>query len=169
MLRLSNSFANAGAIPKAVVQAGQAAKDAYLAKRKDDMPSSARWVFEQAMLQHHSYLADVHAARDYLRKEGRTINSEQLAIYWRRYMVCAKFRCRLLAKVRRGATRRAKAGVQKALVLVDAGYYGALMQAHREYYAPVQLTATDLDDKEARRQTRDQRRLRYADVHGCFK
>ena len=170
VLRLSNSFANAGAIPKDVVRAGQAAKDAYLAKRKDDMPSSARWVFEQAMLQHHSYLADVHAARDFLRKEGRTIDSEQLATYWRRYMVCAKFRCRLRAKVLRGATRRAKEGVQKALAQVLEGdYYKNLMRVHREYYAPVKLTAEDLDEKERRRQTREQRRLRYEEVHQCFK
>ena len=169
VLRLSNSFANAGAIPKAVVRRGEKAKKEYIAERAENMPSSARWVFEQALLQHHSYLIDVHAARDLARKEERTMKFERFSTYWRRFMVAATFRHRLLARVRRGATRRAKAGVPQALACVQREDYGTLMEAHRAYDADVELTADDLDEKELRRQQDRGMRERYAALHESLK
>jgi len=64
ILRLSNSFANAGAIPKKVKRAGEKATAEYKEQRKENMPSPARWIFEQALLQQHAYHRDVHQARD---------------------------------------------------------------------------------------------------------
>ena len=168
VLRLSNSFANAGAIPKEIVRRGEKAKAEYMAERAANMPSSAQWVFEQALLQHHSYLQDVREARDLARKEGRTIQWETFATYWRRYMVAATFRHRLLARVRRGATRRAKAGVPMALGCVSSEY-DHLMQTHRNYYAPVEFSAPDLDPVERAKQEDRGRRLRYAELHEALK
>eukprot|EP00966_Prymnesium_polylepis_P014522 335261-Prymnesium_polylepis.1 len=92
VLRLSN------AIPKSVIKKGKAAKEEYLRDRAAGKPSSAQWVFEQAMLQQHSYLADTHKARDQLRSAGRIIDDKRLTVYWQRYMVCAAIRCRLRAR-----------------------------------------------------------------------
>ena len=40
--------------------------------------------------------------------------------------------------------------------------YARLLKEHREYYAPVELSADDLDPVERRRQERTARRERYA-------
>jgi hypothetical protein len=176
VLRLSNSFANAGAIPKDVKRKGQAATDAYMHKRAADKPSSAQWVFEQAMLQQHAYMADTHAAREFLRKQGRVISWQQFVIYWRRYMVCAAMRCRLRARARcglgcvqvnvEGGTRTTRLGRKapplKHVPRAPAGYHAGLLKDHYAYYAPVQLSAADLAENERRYQEREGRRERYA-------
>jgi hypothetical protein len=159
VLRLGNGFANAGAIPKDVVRAGEAAKAAYIAKRLADKPSSAQWIYEQAMLQQHAYWQSTIAARDLLDKEGETIEWGRFTVYWQRYMVCAAMRCRLRARVLRGATRAQIARDASAPAGDD---YTRLLKEHREYYAPVELTADDLDPVERRRQERLGRRERYA-------
>lgn len=60
VLRLGNGFANAGAIPLKVVEAGEAAKRAYMEKRKNDMPSSAQWIYEQAL--HEQMMASTQSS-----------------------------------------------------------------------------------------------------------
>ena len=64
VLRMGNGFANAGAIPHDVVQAGQAAIDAYKSKRAEDKPSNAQWVYDQALLQQHAYMNDTITSAD---------------------------------------------------------------------------------------------------------
>jgi hypothetical protein len=164
VLRVGNGFANAGAIPKRVKRKGKAAIQAHMAKRAAEKPSSAQWVFEQGMLQQHAYMTDVLAAADDLRKKDRTVSWDDFNTYWRRYMVCAAMRCRLLARARRGATRgfaelpaRTQAKVRK-----PEGYAAKLLKEYHAYWADVgPLSATDLDEQEARRQRRELRRERY--------
>ena len=159
VLRLSNSFANAVAIPKTVIKKGKAAKEEYLRDRAADKPSSAQWVFEQAMLQQHSYQAETHKARDQLRSGGRIIDDKRLTVYWQRYMVCAAIRCRLRARVLRGKTR---AQIAKGGEAPAGDAYKSMLAAYQAYYADVddQLTANDLDDKEKAIQRRQARRKR---------
>ena len=64
VLRMGNGFANAGPIPHDVVQAGQAAIDAYKSKRAEDKPSNAQWVYDQALLQQHAYMNDTITSAD---------------------------------------------------------------------------------------------------------
>lgn len=169
VLRLGNGFANAGAIPKDVKEAGQAAVDAYMIKRKDAIPSSAQWVYEQAMLQQHAYTHDVLSARDELRREGKLIEWADFVDYWRRYMVCAAMRCRLRARSRRGVGGAVVSGkyVLKQQRPAPAGnLYAKLLADHKAYWASVDeyLTAEDLGDMEKARQQRRLRRLRFCGV-----
>jgi hypothetical protein len=159
ILRMGNGFANAGAIPKDVKRAGKAAVQAYLLKRAKDKPSSAQWIYEQAMLQQHAYMANVWAARDELHKEGASIEWGEFTRSWQRYMVCAAMRCRLRARFLRGQTRAQCAAGAAAPAGDD---YSRLLAEHRAYYAPVTLTADDLEPAERRRQERQARRERYA-------
>jgi len=155
--------------PKDVKEAGQAAVDAYMIKRKDAIPSSAQWVYEQAMLQQHAYTHDVLSARDELRREGKLIEWADFVDYWRRYMVCAAMRCRLRARSRRGVGGAVVSGkyVLKQQRPAPAGnLYAKLLADHKAYWASVDeyLTAEDLGDMEKARQQRRLRRLRFCGV-----
>lgn len=181
ILRLNNGFANAGAIPKDVKAHGAQAVEKYMERRAKDKPSPARWVFEQALIQQHSYFVDVERARDSLVQADRTCEWAAFVRYWQRYMVCAALRCRLRARMLCGtwqfdravgkimATRATQpdarlANNAGARMPCCKGYYSALLKAHQEYYADVDndLTADDLDEKEKARQTRRLRRTAYA-------
>ena len=67
-------------------------------------------------MQQHAYHANVHADRDCLRAAGRVIEyaGGEFVVYWGRYMVAAKLRCKLRAWVKLGKTRGPQAGVEKA-------------------------------------------------------
>jgi len=147
ILRLGNGFANAGAIPLHVTQAGQAAIDAYMykEKRKNDKPSSAQWLYDQALLQHHAHVADTLSTVDELRKKGAVCTWERSALLWLRYMTAARLRCRLRARVLLGTTgiareQRAARAVKvagKEPQRAPPGFYRALLDEHKAYYAPV--------------------------------
>ena len=85
-------------------------------------------------------------------------------MWWRRYMVCAAMRCRLRARVRRGKGSNPGQHAEAAKVRTD--YYKDLLAEHRAYYAPVNLTAADLDPEEKRRQVLQGRKDRYAALRG---
>ena len=160
VLRQSNGYANAGAIPMEVKQRGQAAVLEYMEKRRAQMPSSAQWIYEQAALQLHAYHADVHAARDALKQRGAVITHPMFVVYWSRYMVAAALRCKLRARRQRGQLKAQRA--RGAAPPAGADYYKRLLAEHNAYYADVQLTAADLADEEKRRQQSIARRERYA-------
>ena len=161
VLRLGNGFANAGAIPLTVIQAGEAAKCAYMAKRAEDKPSSAKWIYEQAMLQQHAYMNDTIVDMNDLEEQGKKISWMRYVTYWRRYMVCAAMRCRLRARVLRRATRLDAQGA--SVRRAPDGLYATLLKEHRDYWADVDmyLSATDLDANELRKQRRRLRQKRY--------
>jgi hypothetical protein len=106
---------------------------------------------------------------------------ESLTRFWRRYMVCAALRCRLRVRMLCGTWQFDKAARKivatrathpDARLANEQGYrvpsyrtyYIALLEVHKTYYADVSddLTATDLDQKEKKRQTRRLRRVAYA-------
>ena len=160
ILRLGNGFANAGAIPKIVKQAGQAAINSYMETRKNEMPSEPQWVFEQSLLQHHAHVSDSLAAVSELRKAGKVIAWADFSVYWLRFMVAARLRCRLRARVMRKATRPE---VQRASVKrAPPGMYATLLEQHVAYWANVDeyLSASDLQPAEKARQQRILRRMR---------
>jgi hypothetical protein len=107
VLRMGNGFANAGPIPHDVVQAGQAAIDAYKSKRAEDKPSNAQWVYDQALLQQHAYMNGTITSAEQLRKEGKRFAWDRFVTYWDtfvtywlRYMVASRMRCVLRARVK---------------------------------------------------------------------
>ena len=56
---------------KKVKRRGEAATDEYKAQRRDDMPSSAQWVFEQILLTStHATVADLLKKCDELKAAG---------------------------------------------------------------------------------------------------
>jgi len=155
---------------KDVVHAGQAAIDAYKEKRKNDKPSEAKWIFPQALLQHHAYMSDPLDAESEMRKAGRVIAWTDFSVYWLRFMVAARFRCKLRARMLRKATRPEvqRAGVQRA----EPGLYARSLLEHKEYWADVDeyLSADDLPAREKARQRRTLRRWRYLGIElskGC--
>lgn len=159
VLRLSNGYANAGAIPTDVIQKGKAAIALYIAQRASKMPSRPQQVYESALLRQHAFEADVRSQVAVLKREQRSMQHQKLSKYWRRYMVCAAMRCRLRARFRRGELR--------AQVMVNApkpagDYYTRLLQEYDTWRAtPVAYTANDLTDDEKRRQRYAARRAGY--------
>jgi hypothetical protein len=154
---------------------GKAAVHAYKEKRAADKPSSARWIYEQALLRDHAHWQPTLQARDALRKAGKEISSADYSKYWRRYMVCAAMRCRLCARVRRGAQGKGKYFDPKrqpateqqkanaAAAAVRPGYYRDLLTEYHAYYSvPVEYTADDLDEAEKRRQLLSARKGSWA-------
>lgn len=167
VLRQSNGYANAGAIPKAVKRGGKKKRKAYMEKRAAERPSSAQWIYEQAMLQQHAYHADVHAARDVLRDAGHVVQHDAFSTAWRRYMVAGKFRCRLLARVRCGATWEQQA-LGSSPPAGDSYYKSLLREYHAYYDPPPSLTAEDLDEEEKERQLQAGRKARYAALQSVY-
>ena len=154
ILRLSNGFANAGAIPVLVQELGEEEIRKYLAERKAAQPSSARWVHEQMQLQSHSDLVDTFDA--FLNMpERRTLSADW---FWTLHVRCSmmtNFTVRLVARFR---LRRARA--------VGSTYYTELLALYHDYWSAVEveLSANDLSERERRLQMRDARRLRYRNV-----
>ena len=156
ILRLGNGFANTGAIPKDTTAAGEAAVAAYMAKRAADKPNDAHWVYNQVILQQHAEDADVLKRLATLAATpGRTVlwRSEYCA-WWRRWMAAARIFIFLRKKVLRWAPGRA--GGRR-----NRYYYQALLAAHRRWWAPVELSASDLSPEVARKQAAEKRRARY--------
>ena len=147
ILRLNNGFANAGAIPKDVHAMGERAVDAYMNARAADKPSDAQWVYEQALLQSHSYFVSAMQARDALHngKQIGPIHGEmdwsQFCVLWQRYLTAATWFVWGLARARVRQQRAA-----------GGGYYAYLRDEHRAYYKPVKYTSDDLSEDEKRRQ-----------------
>lgn len=164
VLRMGNGFANAGAVPKKVKRKGKHAVEEYKSKRAADKPSSAQWVYEQSLLKQHAHMRDTVVARDLLQKEKKKVSWDDYSKYWCRYMVCAAMRCRLLARVRMGK-QRAPTTARERLAVAAAekpkGYYKQMLTDYHAYYAPVELTADDLEEDEKRRQERSARRKRW--------
>ena len=159
ILRMGNGFANAGAIPRRVHEAGEAEKAAYMERRASDKPSEPQWIFEQAMLQQHAYMAEVTAASEDLRTRGEVVTWEEYTLAWRRYMVGAAMRCRLRARYLRGQTREQ---IARGACAPAGTRYADLLAEHRAYYAPVEVTAADLAPDERAKQQDRARRQRYA-------
>ena len=138
ILRLNNGFANAGAIPKDVHDLGQEAVDAYLEARRKDKPSDARWLYEQALLRTHAAWQPTVAAQDALRGGNwdgvpTELSWARYATLWQRYMACAFVHVCSLARVRVREEDR-----------TGGGYYKALLASVRDYYAPVEVTSSNL-------------------------
>ena len=178
ILRLNNGWANAGAIPKAVHTMGQAAVDAYMSARADDKPSSARWVYEQALLQQHAQWVPVLKERDALKgDEDREMDWARFVELWQRYLAFATLYVWSLARVRVREARW-RAMEEGAPMLRDARgrethvphtYYTELLASHRHYWRRIstpELSAPDLSAREQACQRRKMRRERYAKSHG---
>lgn len=147
ILRLNNGFANAGAIPKDVHEMGERAVEAYMAARAADRPSDAQWVYEQALVQSHSYFVSAMEARDALHngKQIGPVAGEMdwswFCVLWQRYLTAVTWFVWRLARNRVRQQRRA-----------NGSYYKYLLDEHRAYYAPVKYTSDNLSADEKRRQ-----------------
>ena len=156
ILRLGNGFANAGAIPKDVKAKGEAEETAYMAKRDADRPNDAQWVYNQAVLRQHAEDADVlkRLATLAATPDRCVLWRSQYCVWWRRWMAAARLFAFLRKKVLRWAP-----GARGAPRNRD--YYQALLAAHKRWWAPVELSATDLSPEVARKQAAQLRRARY--------
>ena len=154
ILRLNNGWANAGAIPKWVHRLGTAAEEAYMSARAKDKPSSARWIYEQALLQQHAVWVETLKEKEALEGNAATeMDWGRFVVLWQRYLACATMRIWALARVRLRQAR--KAGSQ---------YYSTLLKQVEEYTS--QKTDAEqnnlLSDAERKKQVRTERRERYA-------
>jgi hypothetical protein len=156
ILRLGNGFANVGAIPKSTTAAGEAAVEAYMAKRAADRPNDAHWVYNQATLRQHAEDADVLKQLATLAATpGRCVLwRSEYCVWWSRWMAAARLFAFLRKKVLRWAPGRAGGPRNR-------DYYQALLAAHRRWWAPVELSASDLSPEVARKQAAEKRRARY--------
>lgn len=161
ILRLNNGWANAGAIPKEVKRMGERAEDAYLEARKNDKPSSAQWVYEQSLLrQHATWVGTLNEGQKLQGEQDAEMDWERFVLLWQRYLACATLRCWSLARVRVREARRRAFGDQPRAES-QTYYYRELLRQHKEYYAPVEVSADDLSTEERERQERTARRERY--------
>ena len=154
ILRLNNGFANAGAIPKDVHRMGEAAVDAYMEARANDKPSSAQWVYQQAILKQHAQWVEVLKRVQDLKDTERHMDWGRFVVLWQRYLACATMYVWSLARVRQREARRR-----------GIGYYSRLLSSVRYVNAavdPGELTAGDLSAAEKAKQERVIRRDRWA-------
>lgn len=151
ILRMSNGFANAGRIPEAIKRMGEAAVAKYMEERKADMPSSAKWVFQQTLLQKYHDLSDCFDACADLKACGRVYEWPIFCLLWERYMVMSKVLLRALSRFR---LRRARA--------TGSTYYTQLLEHYHEYWkVQADYTADDLSEHQKRLQSRKARRSYY--------
>jgi len=156
ILRLGNGFANTGAIPKSEKAKGEEAVKLYMDKRAADKPDDAHWVYNQAVLRQHATDADIlkRLATLAATPGGTVLWRSEFCVWWRRWMAAARLFAFLRKKVLRWAPGRAGGPRNRA-------YYQALLAAHRRWWAPVQLSASDLSPEVERKQAAEKRRARY--------
>lgn len=127
-----------------------------LAKKK----SKEQWVYDKAMLESYAHFSHALDRMDELANtEDRVIDWAAFCRYWEHYMILSRMKLRCLARRRLRAARAAS-------FAANGGWsdhiYSQLLLQHKQFWAPVELSAPDLRAVDARKQACALRGSRYA-------
>ena len=151
VLRMGNGFANAGAVPIAVKEAGPDEVQEYM-DRRAETKIKAKWVYEQALLKDTAKLNDSLDAYEILK--DTTVTWPYFCDQWKRYSSGTRILLKALSRFR---LRKARAQGTRST------YYKDLLRMYREYWAN---TPDDvgLKDKFTRKKLRKARQDAWAKV-----